>query len=113
MFCTVICKVFLIFVGTPFSSATLLLQDTTQKFILTRKSSLIAFFLPARKNKDPWGHAAVLCPLLHTEKETRPEPEMPCHESGVEEVNLHMNFIVDPLETCISNLSGGRTHYEN
>jgi hypothetical protein len=39
-------------------------------------------------------------------------PYLICHESGVLEVKLHINYVMDPLETCISNLSGGRNHYE-
>jgi hypothetical protein len=37
---------------------------------------------------------------------------LPCRESGVEEVKLDMNVMVDTLEICISNLSAGRAHYE-
>jgi hypothetical protein len=37
---------------------------------------------------------------------------LPCHESGVSEVKLRTDFVMDHLETCTSNLSGGKNHYE-
>jgi hypothetical protein len=39
-------------------------------------------------------------------------PYLTCHESGVLEVKLQINYVMDPLETCISNLSGVQNHYE-
>jgi hypothetical protein len=38
-------------------------------------------------------------------------PILPFHDSGVEEVKLHMNFMANLLIMCMSNLSADGAHY--